>query len=76
MLEGALRFRCADREVDAPAGTTSPAGVAHTYRVTELGRHLIFLPPRLDALIARLRALTERSRVRELLDEFDTEMAE
>jgi mannose-6-phosphate isomerase-like protein (cupin superfamily) len=32
VLEGLLRFRFADREVDAPAGTTVfvPAGVAHT----------------------------------------------
>jgi mannose-6-phosphate isomerase-like protein (cupin superfamily) len=35
VLDGSLRFRFADHEVDAPAGTTVfvPAGVAHTYRV-------------------------------------------
>jgi len=35
VLEGLLRFRFADREVDAPAGTTVfvPAGSPHTYRV-------------------------------------------
>ena len=35
VLEGSLRFRFADREVDAPAGTTVfvPAGSAHTYWV-------------------------------------------
>jgi mannose-6-phosphate isomerase-like protein (cupin superfamily) len=55
VLEGALRFRFADREVDAPAGTTVfvPAGTAHTYWVTaEPGRYLIFLTPWLDRLIA------------------------
>jgi mannose-6-phosphate isomerase-like protein (cupin superfamily) len=78
VLEGVLRFRFADREVDAPAGTTVfvPAGVAHTYRVAEPGRYLIFLTPRIDALIARIRALTDRSKLRELLEEFETEMAE
>ena len=48
VLEGALRFRFADREVDARAGTTVfvPAGTPHTYRVTaEPGRYLIFLTP-------------------------------
>src|SRR4029453_12364310 len=50
VLEGSLRFRFADREVDAPAGTTVfvPAGTPHTYRVTsEPSRYLIFLTPRL-----------------------------
>src|SRR5215211_4571514 len=56
VLEGTLRFRFPDREVDAPAGTTVfvPAGSPHTYRVTEPSRYLIFLTPRLDRLIARL----------------------
>ncbi len=57
MLEGSLRFNFPDREVDAPAGTTVfvPAGSPHTYRVAEPGRYLIFLTPRLDRLIAKLR---------------------
>ena len=34
VLEGTLRFRFADREVDVPAGGTVfvPAGVPHTYQ--------------------------------------------
>ena len=67
VLEGSLRFRFADREVDAPAGTTVfvPAGVAHTYRVsTEPGRYLIFLTPRIDRLIARLHGLSDPSELR------------
>jgi mannose-6-phosphate isomerase-like protein (cupin superfamily) len=78
VLEGALRFRFADREVDAPAGTTVfvPAGVAHTYRVTGTGRHLIFLTPRLDRLIDRLRQLANRSLLPATLAEFDTVLAE
>jgi mannose-6-phosphate isomerase-like protein (cupin superfamily) len=41
VLEGSLRFRLPDREVDAPAGTTVfvPAGAPHTYRVTEPSRY-------------------------------------
>ena len=78
VLEGSLRFRFLDREVDAPAGTTVfvPAGVAHTYRVTEPGRYLIFLTPRLERLIARLRRLPDRSELHATLAEFDTVMVE
>ena len=74
VLEGSLRFRFADREVDAPAGTTVfvPSGVAHTYRVDRPSRYLIFLTPRLDRLIARLRSLTDPSALRATLAEFDT----
>jgi uncharacterized RmlC-like cupin family protein len=78
VLEGSLRFRFADREVDAPAGTTVfvPAGVPHTYQVTGPSRYLIFLTPRLDRLIARLRGLTDRSELRATLAEFDTVLVE
>ena len=78
VLEGSLRFRFPDREVDAPAGTTVfvPAGVPHTYRVTEPGRYLIVLTPRLDRLIAKLRGLPDESELRATLAEFDTVMVE
>jgi len=78
VLEGSLRFSFPDREVDAPAGTTVfvPAGSPHTYRVTEPSRYLIFLTPRLDSLIAKLRSLPDRSDVRATLAEFDTVMLE
>ena len=78
VLEGCLRFRFQHGEVDAPAGTTVfvPAGLAHTYRVVEPTRYLIFLTPRLDRLIARLRSLTDQSQLRSTLAEFDTEMVE
>jgi uncharacterized cupin superfamily protein len=74
VLEGSLRFRFPDREVDAPAGTTIfvPAGSPHTYRVTEPSRYLIFLTPRLDRLITRLRSLPDGSDPRPTLAEFDT----
>jgi uncharacterized RmlC-like cupin family protein len=78
VLEGSLRFRFPDREVDAPAGTTVfvPAGSPHTYRVTEPSYYLIFLTPRLDRLIARLRSLSDPSEVRATLAEFDTVLVE
>ena len=59
VLEGTLRFRF----LDAATGTTVfvPAGVAHTYQVvTEPGRYLIFLTPKIDRLITRLHQLTAR----------------
>ena len=78
VLEGSLRFRLPDREVDAPAGTTVfvPAGSPHTYWVTEPSRYLIFLTPRLDRLIAKLRSLSEQSELRATLAEFDTVLVE
>ncbi len=78
VLEGVLRFRFADRELDAPAGTTVfvPAGTPHTYRVVSPGRYLIVLTPRLDRLIARLRRLPEGADPRPTLAEFDTVVVE
>jgi hypothetical protein len=78
VLEGSLRFRLANGEVDAPAGTTVfvPAGVAHTYFTLEPSRYLIFLTPRLDRLISRLRTLRDRSELRATLAEFDTVLLE
>jgi hypothetical protein len=78
VLEGLLRFRFPDREVDAPEGTTVfvPAGLPHTYRVIQPSRYLIFLTPRLDRLIARLRSLSDRSALQATLAEFDTVLIE
>ena len=78
VLEGSLRFQLANGEVDAPAGTTVfvPAGVAHTYVTLEPSRYLIFLTPRLDRLISRLRGLSDRSLLRATLAEFDTVLVE
>jgi mannose-6-phosphate isomerase-like protein (cupin superfamily) len=56
VLEGTLKFRFADREVEATAGTTIfvPAGVAHTYEAIGDARYLIILTPRLRDLIEAL----------------------
>ncbi len=74
VLEGSLRFRFPDREVDAPVGTTVfvPAGTPHTYRATMPSRYLIVLTPKLDRLISKLRRLSDRSELRSTLAEFDT----
>ena len=56
VLEGTLRFRFRDRTVDVGAGETVfvPAGVAHTYEALD-ARYLVFLTPRLVALIEQLQ---------------------
>ena len=78
VLEGCLRFRFEHGEGDVPAGSTVfvPAGMAHTYRVPEPSRYLIFLTPRLDQLITRLRSLSDQTQLRSTLAEFDTVMVE
>lgn len=78
VLEGSLRFRFLDGEIEACAGTTVfvPAGVPHTYRVAQPGSYLIVLTPRLDQLIARLRTLSDPSQLRATLAEFDTVLVE
>jgi quercetin dioxygenase-like cupin family protein len=58
VVSGALRFRFADEEVIARAGSTVlvPAGVAHTFGNAgpEPSRYIIILPARLDELISAL----------------------
>jgi mannose-6-phosphate isomerase-like protein (cupin superfamily) len=58
VLDGVLRFRFADRTLDAPAGTTVfvPAGVAHTFFNPGPGEasYLIITTPRVLALIDAL----------------------
>jgi|SRR6516165_4551537 len=78
VLEGTLRFRFADGEIDAPAGTTVfvLAGSPHVYWETEPSRYLIFLTPRLDRLISRLHRLTDQSQLLAILTEFDTVLVE
>jgi quercetin dioxygenase-like cupin family protein len=57
VLEGTLRFRLAERTVEAAAGTTVfvPAGTAHTYEALPGSRYLVVLTPRLRRLIAELQ---------------------
>ena len=62
VLEGTLRFRFADREVDAAAGTRVfvPAWIPHTYEAIGSARYLVILTPRLDELIAALHGAPVR----------------
>jgi mannose-6-phosphate isomerase-like protein (cupin superfamily) len=57
VLEGTLLFRFADRELEAPAGSTVfvPAGVPHTYQARD-ARYLIIMTPRISALIRELQS--------------------
>lgn len=74
VLEGKLRFRFADGEVDAPPGTTVfvPAGVAHTCSAIEPSRYLIVLTPRIDHLIAKLLDPAGVADLASTLGEFET----
>ena len=78
VLDGLLRFRFADKEVDAPSGTTVfvPAGVPHSYvDATEKTRYLIILTPRLNELITALHA-APREQHNEIMCKYDSEILE
>jgi mannose-6-phosphate isomerase-like protein (cupin superfamily) len=77
VLEGTLRFRFADRQVDVGAGGSVfvPAGVAHTYEAID-ARYLIVLTPRLEALIRELQEASDRSRDRDIYRRHDSELLE
>jgi mannose-6-phosphate isomerase-like protein (cupin superfamily) len=69
VLSGVLRFRFADSEVDAPAGSTVfvPAGVAHTFEArTPDTRYLLVLTERLLSLIKNLSGSQARERKSEI----------
>jgi mannose-6-phosphate isomerase-like protein (cupin superfamily) len=76
VLEGILTFKFADREVEAPAGTTvfAPAGVAHAYYEAHgPTRYLIILTPRLSELISALHR-TPFPQHAEVMRQFDSEI--
>lgn len=77
VLEGSLRFRFADREVDVPAGGSVfvPAGVPHTYHAQD-ARYLIVLTPRLDALIRELQATPDRAAHAAIYRKYDSTLLE
>jgi quercetin dioxygenase-like cupin family protein len=78
VLEGMLRFKLSDREIDAPPGTTVfiPAGTAHTYEAVVPSRYLIILTPKIDRLIAKLIGSDQPYDLRSMLAEFDTVIAD
>ena len=77
VLEGTLRFRFADRVVDARPGTTVfvPAGVAHTYEAID-ARYLVFLTPRLVALIDALQQARDASTHAQIYRTYESELLE
>ncbi len=77
ILEGSLKFRFADREVEVgPGGTVFvPAGVAHTYEAVN-ARYLIILTPRLAALIDELQITSERAAVPGVYQKYASKLLE
>jgi len=79
VVSGALRFRFADEELIARAGSTVlvPAGVAHTFGNAgpEPSRYIIILPARLDELISRLHE-ANRAEHAAIYRRYDSELLE
>jgi mannose-6-phosphate isomerase-like protein (cupin superfamily) len=77
VLEGMLRFRFADREVEAVAGTSVfvPAGVPHTY-TADGARYLVVLTPRLRDLIAELQATKDQAQHAAVYRQYASELLE
>jgi mannose-6-phosphate isomerase-like protein (cupin superfamily) len=65
VVEGTLRFRLGNEEVDVPAGgaALAPRGTPHTYwnPSPEPARYVLVMTPRISALIDAIHAMTERS---------------
>lgn len=64
VLEGALRIRLSDRDVDVPAGgaVLVPRGTPHTYWNPQPGptHYVLVMTPRIRALIEALHTLPDR----------------
>jgi mannose-6-phosphate isomerase-like protein (cupin superfamily) len=79
VIEGALRFRLADRELVAPAGSTVlvPAGVPHTFGNSgpEPSRYLIIMPTRLQEMISRLHEV-DPSEHPSVYEQYDSRLLE
>jgi mannose-6-phosphate isomerase-like protein (cupin superfamily) len=77
VLEGTMRFRFADREIEVGPGATVfvPAGVAHTF-TADNARYLIILTPRLSALIQALHQARERTEYRAVYRRYASELLE
>ncbi|MEP6754028.1 MAG: cupin domain-containing protein [Chthonomonadales bacterium] len=75
VLEGILKFRFEDREVEVgPGGTVFvPAGVTHTYEALN-ARYFIILTPRLEALIKELQQAPDRTEDEEIYLRHESEL--
>jgi mannose-6-phosphate isomerase-like protein (cupin superfamily) len=79
VIEGALRFRLADRELIAPAGSTVlvPAGVPHTFGNAgpEPSRYLIVMPTRLQEMISKLHEVEPEDQAA-IYEQYDSQLLE
>lgn len=78
VLEGTLRFRFGDRQVDAEAGATVfvPAGVPHSYEALGAARYLIILTPRLRDLIAELHGAADMQQHRAIMRRYQSDVVD
>lgn len=78
VLEGTLRFRFGDRQVDATVGATVfvPAGVPHSYEAVGAARYLIILTPRLRDLIAALHGAPDEHQHQTIMRRYQSEVLE
>ena len=78
VLEGTVRFRFADREVEAGPGSTVfvPAGVPHDYSADRTCRYLIILTPRLRALIDELQRTPDFKQHGAVMQRYESEILE
>ncbi len=79
VIEGAMRFRLAEEELIASAGTTVfvPAGVPHTFGNAgpEPSRYLIIMPAKLQEFVSKLHE-TPREEHADLYRAYDSELLE
>jgi mannose-6-phosphate isomerase-like protein (cupin superfamily) len=80
VVEGTLRIRMGNSEVELPAGSgvLVPHGTAHTYwnPCTERVRYLLIMTPTIYRLIQEIHSTRDRSpaHMRALFDRFDSEL--
>jgi mannose-6-phosphate isomerase-like protein (cupin superfamily) len=81
VLEGRLRFRIGDDEIEAPAGSAvlAPRGNPHTFwnPTEEPARYLLIMAPKTWSLVEEIHKTEDRSpdRMRELFEKYDSELA-
>jgi mannose-6-phosphate isomerase-like protein (cupin superfamily) len=80
VLEGTLRVRIGEQEIELPAGSgvLVPRGTAHTYwnPSAERVRYLLIMTPRIHGLIQEIHTTKERSSavMRALFERYESEL--
>jgi mannose-6-phosphate isomerase-like protein (cupin superfamily) len=80
VLEGTLRIRCGDNEIEAKAGSgvLVPRGTPHTYwnPSSEPARYLLFMTPNIYRLIQAIHATSDRTPalMKALFEKYDSEL--